>query len=353
MRLLAALAILLAAAPARAETVRVLVHNLWGRDEADCAERYKALAANILAASPPYDVVALQEDWKVPGNIKACDPENLTKALEAGGTYAGKGRSIRHLPRTQDALQIAGGVSVFTRHEIVDAYENRFVNSTDFPLSGYALARVKLASGAEIDVWDAHLEAGSDGCDDDCRWEGATDFGSEVELFSGLPEKGKTGNPVLIVGDLNTGGPMTKKEKPPYSGNGGYANVMDALGNPRDLWLELGSGDGYTYDCKANNTVEKCDYRERIDYVLLPESKRILSPKSENVLVPLKVEVVRWKTAKGQNVSDHFGLDATFEIRKRPAAAPDEPKPAARKSNAKLKAALDDLGAANPGAVVK
>ncbi len=171
MRHLITLALILAAIPSSAETVRILSHNIWGRDKADCAERYKVLAAHILAASPAYDVIALQEDWKVPANISACDPSHLTKAIEADGRYAGKTRAIRHLPAANDALQIAGGVSIFTRHEIVDAYENRFVNSTDFPLSGYALARVRLASGAEIDVWNAHFEAGSDGCSDDCRWE--------------------------------------------------------------------------------------------------------------------------------------------------------------------------------------
>ena len=56
--------------------------------------------------------------------------------------------------------------------------------------------------------------------------------------------------------------------------------------------------------------------------------------------------------ADGRDISDHFGLDASFEIRKRPKpAADDEPKPAARKSNAKLEAELDDL-AADPGGVI-
>lgn len=171
--------------------VRVLVQNIYGRDEKECRERYKALAAKILAADPPFDVVAFQEHWKPPLGILACDASVLTKAMEADGRYAGAGRSIKHLPSTTDALQVAGGVSIFTRHRIVDAYQNRFVNSTDMPLSGYAMAR------------------------------------------------------------------------------------MDAMNDPRDLWLELGKGDGFTYDCSSNNAVEPCRYRERIDYILLPEDKRI------------------------------------------------------------------------------
>lgn len=282
-------------------TVRVLVQNIYGRKKEDCEARYKALAANILAASPPYDVVALQEDWKISGDRWfTCDNSVLTKALEADGRYAGTGRSVRHKP-SADALEASGGVSVFTRHKITDAYENKFVNGRPIPLSGYVLARVEVAPGVTLDVWDVHLEAGSDGCDDDCRWEQATDFGGAVELFAAK-------NPILIVGDFNTGGPMTKAEKPPYKGNGGYANVMDAMRDPRDLWLELGTGAGDTSD------------KERIDYVLLPEHPKVLSPDSAFVLAPRSVEVARWQTPAGKRVSDHFGLDATLEVRRRPKA---------------------------------
>lgn len=299
-------------------SVRVLVQNIYGRREKNCEERYKALAKQILSASPPYDVVALNEHWKVRGDRWfSCDADVLTKALEAGGL-----KGIKHLPQTDDALQVAGGNSVFSPHPIVDAYENRFVNSRDLPLSGFVLARVELTPGVVLDLWDAHLEAGSDGCDDDCRWEQAADFGSSVELFSGLPEKGKTGNPVLIVGDFNTGGPLAKSDKPPFPGNGGYENIIEALGDPRDLWLEFGSGDGYTYDCQTNQT-QNCKGRERIDYVFLPEDPKVLHPSSPFVLLPRAISVVRWKTSSGQPVSDHYGLDVTLELLQRPAPPSD------------------------------
>lgn len=317
--MLAALLTLLLVAPALAgdppaATIRVLVQNVYGRREKDCESRYKALAERILAASPAYDVVALQEHWRVPyDRWFSCDADVLTKALEKDGRYAGAGRSIRHLPRAGEALEVSGGNSIFTRHSIVDSYENKFVNGRQVPLSGFALARVEVAPGVQVDVWNVHLEAGSDGCDDDCRWEQATDFGSVVEMYRDKP--------VLIVGDFNTGGPMTASEKPPFAGNGGYHNVVgDALRAPRDLWLELGTGDGFTYDC-VNNPTQKCKYRERIDYAFVPEHKDMLDPASEHVLVPVKLEVVRWKTDAGLDVSDHYGLDVTLEVRARPKPA--------------------------------
>lgn len=322
------------AAPARADdapdpkgklvkTIRVLVQNIYGRKEADCETRFKAIAKEILAASPPYDIVALNELWKPLWIDKwyACDSSVLKKALEKDPDFAAKNHSVTELPRASDAYEVAGGLAVFSRGLMTDAYENKFVNSSPIPLSGYVMTRIEVAKGVEIDLWTTHLEAGSDGCDDNCRWEQATDFGSDVSAFSGYPEKGKKGHPVLIVGDFNTGGPMTATEKPPYKGNAGYANIMDALYNPRDLWLELngaGGTDGYTYDC-PNNSIVKCKYRERIDYILLPEHKKVLADSSEHYLLPVKIDVVRWKTAGGGNVSDHFGLDATLEVRERPA----------------------------------
>jgi endonuclease/exonuclease/phosphatase family metal-dependent hydrolase len=346
----AALALLaaLAAAPAAAEqpprTIRVLTHNIYGRHEADCETRYKALARHILSANPPYDIVALQEHWRVPhDHWISCDDSVLTKALEADGRYKGKDRSVKHKPATDDVLQAAGGNSVFTLHSIVDEWDGHWVNGKDLPLSGYLLTRVEVAPGAVIDLWNAHLEAGADGCDDDCRWEQATDFGAIVELFSGGHEKGKAPNPVLIVGDFNTGGPMTKTEKPPFAGNGGYDTMMDAMRYPRDLWLELGSAPGFTYDCTLN-PIGKCGYRERIDYVLLPEDKHILSPETAYYLVPKSVGVVRWLTDDGKPVSDHFGLDATFELRPRPRLKAALTEAAARIGQAAAQAA--QLGSA-------
>ena len=306
--------LLLAALPAFAEPpappLRVLVYNIYGRRENDCEQRYRALAAQILAASPPYDIVALNEHWKVRGDRWfTCDADVLTRAIESDGRYAGAGRSLKHRPSTTDVFQTSGGNSVFTLHRITDAHEGHFVNGRPIPLSGYLLARVDLGGGRALDLWNVHLEAGSDGCDRDCRLEQMTDFGSSVELF-------KEKNPALIVGDFNIGGPLAAADKPPFPGNPGYQDILDTFYRPRDLWLESGAGEGFTYDC-AQNRIPSCKGRERIDYMFLPESREILDPDSDYVLVPKKIEVVRWKTSSGMDVSDHYGLDATLELRRR------------------------------------
>ena len=326
-------------APAQGElarTVRVLVHNIYGRREADCQERYKALAAHILAAEPPFDVVALNEHWKVPiDRWFTCDADVLTRAIESDGRYAGAGRSVQHLP-SGGPLEVSGGDSIFTRYRITATSQGKFAGRK-FPLSGFALARVELGPGAALDVWGVHLEAGSDGCDRGCRRRQLADFAAAVK-------RGKSKNPVLLVGDFNIGGPLSASEKPPYSGNAGYEDIMDAFKSPRDLWLESGDGaEGFTYDC-ATNPLGKCGYRERIDYVFLPGDPAFQSASSEFILAPRAVSVVRWKTPAGIFVSDHYGLDATLELRRRPGASGPSGPPLA----ASLRRWLDASGSRTP-----
>lgn len=314
------------AAPARADdvrTVRVLTYNIYGRRKKDCEERYKALARQVLAAEPPYDVVALNEHWRVPADPWfTCDADVLTRALEADGRYAGPERSVRHRPRAEEFPEVSGGDSVFTLHRISESREGKFTNGRTIPLSGFVLARVALAPGVELDVWGVHLEAESDGCGRDCRKEQLKRLASSVELLSGLPQKGRGGNPVLVLGDFNIGGPASILDQPPYPGNPGYDDILETLRKPRDLWLEVGSkaGPGYTYDCAENKT-QDCKGRERIDYALLPEAPALFNPSSEWVLSLRSVSVVRWKTDSGQDVSDHYGLDATLELRRRSGGA--------------------------------
>src|SRR5579859_4876487 len=131
------------AAEAPVATLRVLVQNIYGRRERDCESRYKALAARILAASPPYDVVALNEHWRVPlDHWVTCDADVLTKALESDGRYAGPGKSVQHVPAASGLLQVSGGDSIFTLRRIASSDSARFSNSKEIPLSGWVRARV-------------------------------------------------------------------------------------------------------------------------------------------------------------------------------------------------------------------
>jgi hypothetical protein len=95
-------------------------------------------------------------------------------------------------------------------------------------LQGVILARVRIPNTpVTIDVYVLHLHAASDGCDRCCREEELQELVEFIEAHSPC-----SGNPVIVMGDFNIGGPPT------CCGNQGYEDILTALRNPRDLWWE-------------------------------------------------------------------------------------------------------------------
>lgn len=308
-------------------TIRVLHLNIFGRRENNCVERFREIARRIITANPPYDIISLNEDWDISDDPHfSCGASALWQQLDKVRSFRNTAtivHSLRHQPRAQDFLEAGGGNSLLTPHRIIDAHANRYVNSGNIPISGYLLSRVELRPGVELDVWTTHLEARSDDCDRDCRAEQLSDFGMVSSTLSGVPDDGRTStNPVLILGDFNIGGPMRMGSKS-YAGNPGYEDIVESLKSPRDLWLETHAfgdpwfGSGYTLDCKLNGLLASdpdCDYRDRIDYMFVPTHKDYGKPTYR--IKAKSVNVTRWKTQSGLDVSDHFGLDATLELSK-------------------------------------
>lgn len=107
-------------------------------------------------------------------------------------------------------------------------------------------------------------------------------------------------NPVFIFGDLNAPGEVP----------GHHRQLITRLGNPVDLWLVSGGspGGGFTF-VSDNNFYEDPDdnphLNQRLDYILMRAGKR---------LVPIldDIQILKFKL-NGRDLSDHFGLRATFE----------------------------------------
>lgn len=330
-----------AAQAAPRSELRVLLQNIYGRSEKSCEERFQAIARKIHEADPPYDIVVFNEHWKVRDfGRMACDADVLTRAMRAPGRYR---QALLHRPKSEALWQMSGGNSIFSLHPLREIHSFQFTEKLQFPVSGATLARVSLPDDREIDVWFTHIEAGSDGCDDFCR------LGQVDELASAVAAFREAEIPVLIAGDFNTGGPMSYeqlvnakqaletarreasdggrlvwypklesdlKAHREYAGNAGYFDLLETLGDPMDLWLwthprpgREGLFAGATYDCDRNNLLS-CSYRERIDYLFAVPPKSSGAP----AIVPSKVDVVRWKSPSGLDVSDHYGLDARLMI---------------------------------------
>ena len=107
-------------------------------------------------------------------------------------------------------------------------------------------------------------------------------------------------NPAFIFGDINIPGEMPIH----------YAQLMSRLNNPTDLWLAAGHSPerGFTF-ASDNNFYEDPDdnphLNQRLDYVLMRPGRK---------LVPIinDIEILKFKL-NGRDISDHFGLRATFQ----------------------------------------
>lgn len=133
----------------------------------------------------------------------------------------------------------------------------------------------------------------------------------------GIHERSElSGNPVLVMGDFNIGGPNPDPNI--CDGNCGYGDIMDVFRNPRDLWLE-----------RTNSTVSGSTHDgQRIDYMFVMTDPYFTNSEYEIFLSGReRIQKVDWKMDDGEPVSDHLGLSATLEIREKVKLPPECPSP--------------------------
>jgi endonuclease/exonuclease/phosphatase family metal-dependent hydrolase len=210
-----------------------------------------------------------------------------------------------------------GGVGIFTLHPIVRFDDWQWRNDAQPPKAaeGFIFARIRLRSDLSVDTYVVHLNSNVGApiaiaaARRKLQLEQLRD--KIIELSRG------TGNPVIVMGDFNIGGP------PSRNGNTGHWDILRVLRFSKDVWMESWPRyNGWTYDCAGNRLASGCDERgERIDYILIPTEPALTS--SRYVVTIAKradVNVVRWSTEVTGGplpVSDHWGLEATIEIRDR------------------------------------
>ncbi len=304
----------------RRAQIRVLTQNTFGLDKdgnSNCEARATRIGQIIANASPAYDIVALQEHWNsLDFGIADCGGDQLEDAIWSTGRYGNSNNYYRQRPEGEAWQgETDGGQSIFTLHPIEFFDENEW---DDIPgafeqLQGSTFSRIKLnGTNIRIDFYNVHLLAESaDNCSASCRRKQLQELRNEIILHSET-----SGNPVIIAGDFNIGGP------PACTGNNRYADIMEMLGNPRDLWLEAHPNlNGYTADCRFNTVlqdVEACSYLERIDFMFLIQSPQLTN---STYIVVLRnasdMKLAKFTRSNGKHVSDHFGIEAILDIRER------------------------------------
>lgn len=300
---------------ARAELkarLRLLTHNVWGVDDRQCDLRAKRFGDLVANASPAYDIVGLQEYYSsADADLFTCDAEHLSDAIWSTGRYRNANNYDRFYPEGEAyELEADGGIGIFSLHPIIafeewewDGYKGPFK-----PVEGFIFARIRIPNtGVTVDTYVVHFWAGGDG-----------DRGDRLDqlekLASTIKQRSRnTGNPVIVMGDFNIGGP------PDDAGNCCYQDILQKLGNPRDLWLETHPANpGYTYDCFENTNAGDCDERKRIDYVFLLTDPRFTTSPYEIIVEPSTVQLMKERVTTppyGHFISDHFGIEATIDIR--------------------------------------
>ncbi|HFD11417.1 MAG TPA: hypothetical protein ENJ32_02945 [Crenotrichaceae bacterium] len=304
------------------DTVRVMTMNVWGQKEfkesdSKCQARLKTIGNNIAITSPRFNIVGLTEVHPDYVGI-TCDGSKLVDSIQSNGEYIGNKARWGH-PETS-AIAYDGGISLFSTtayewhpyEKHVHQYSPKHKSRTAM---GFIFATIQLKSGIALDVYVTHIHSTTGtvpgtNCNQACK------FKELQQLAYGIHERSaNSGNPVLVMGDFNIGGPNPTADH--CLGNKGYGDIMDVLRNPRDMWLEA-------HPHIAGSTHSD----ERIDFMFfLTDAYFTSSPYELTISNSETVKLIQWKMSGFSKnliwhqgpfrVSDHFGIEATLEVRKR------------------------------------
>jgi endonuclease/exonuclease/phosphatase family metal-dependent hydrolase len=286
----------------------------WG--DGYCEERLKKTGEFIADANPSYTIVGLTEVH--PDYVKiTCDGHALVEGIQKNGDY-GAGKHRWGHPETSWKYY-DGGLALFSTSEFdwepYDEHVHKYsFNPKSRTTSGFIFTQIQITNSITIDVYITHLHSKKGviaDCDRNCRYQ------ELEELAKGIHDRSElSGNPVLVMGDFNIGGPNPD----PYNcdGNCGYGDIMDVLRNPRDLWSE-----------RTNPTAPGSTHNgQRIDYMFVMTDPFFSNSEYEIFLSGReRIRIVDWEMDSGEPVSDHLGLSATLEIREKIKLPPECPPP--------------------------
>lgn len=281
-------AVVLAAAPARAGSFTALTYNVAGLPAAFGGEG----EINNVFVSPllnGYDLVVVQEDFFFHADLThAIDYPHVSEKDTSGAAGSGDGllRMSQH------------PFSDFQRVTWVACFGFLTNDSDCLTPKGFSAARHELEPGVFLDVYNLHAEAGGDEGDLEARRAGLRQLVDFAEVYS-------AGNAVLILGDWNSR----------YTRAGDILPEVIADLALGDVWVELARGGVFPavgpalQDC-ADPAGGGC---ERVDKVLYRSSAAL-------ALMPLLYEVPHdeFLDAAGLPLSDHEPVRVGFAYERVP-----------------------------------
>lgn len=194
-------------------------------------------------------------------------------------------------------LESDGGLLVLSKHPLLAAADTIFRDADGWDqLANKGIIHIRIrpeGAPVPIDLFYSHTQ-------DIATDEGPDTLYAQLSVMNNFVNtRAGPSNPRIIFGDLNI----------PAEQPGHYAQLMARLNMPRDCWTLAGNpvASGFTFVVDNNFYDDPDDGAtsdQRLDYILL---------KADPPAVPIvaDIDVLNIKR-NGRNISDHFGLRATF-----------------------------------------
>ncbi|MFD5428190.1 endonuclease/exonuclease/phosphatase family protein [Streptomyces sp. NPDC127084] len=223
-------------------TFNVLSYNVAGLPEplsgSDPAKNTKLISPRLNA----YDVVNVQEDFAYDDDLRKYDQHPYRTKASAKGWIFG--------------VPFSDGLNSFTdfkQNNLVRKDWDKCTGTNCLTPKGFSYVQLELPGGAKLDLYNAHMNAGS---------------GSEKELrvrrdntrqLSEYIQKHSAGNAVIVMGDMNSR----------YTRSGDIIRALRDDNGFTDAWVELING-GKTPDIDDNaktcKTETSCEVIDKIFY---------------------------------------------------------------------------------------
>ncbi|MEU6907017.1 jacalin-like lectin [Streptomyces coeruleorubidus] len=219
----------------------------------------------------PYDIVNVQEDFNYHASLYANDKHPHRTATSGGAAFG-------------------DGLNTLSDHPFEDFQRVKWNNCTGtncLTPKGFSLARVRLAEGVFVDLYNVHTNA--DSTDDALAARRAN-----VEQLSDFIQANSAGNAVIVMGDTNTR----------YTRTGDNIRTLLAENGLTDAWVKLVKGG--TPPAQGSDALV-CDQAAPADDCEVVD--KVLYRGSELLTLTATRYANDWKAflrSDGKHLSDHF-----------------------------------------------
>ncbi|MEU8750191.1 jacalin-like lectin [Streptomyces chartreusis] len=219
----------------------------------------------------PYDIVNVQEDFNYHASLYANDTHPYRTATSGGAAFG-------------------DGLNTLSDHPFEDFERVRWNDCTGtncLTPKGFTLARVRLAEGVFVDLYNVHTNADSDDAALAARR-------ANVEQLSDFIRANSAGNAVLVMGDTNTR----------YTRTGDNIRTLVAENGLTDAWVQLVKGGtppaagGDALLCDAAAPADDCEVVDKVLY----RGSELLSLNATRY----HNDWAKFLREDGEHLSDHF-----------------------------------------------